>query len=86
MSASRDLPGLTNIAGTHLSVEDGARLTLPGVTGLVQTNNANLTFRASGAGSVLRLPQVTQAMVPNYYQLELFAYDGGRVELPSSPA
>ena len=82
VDAQRDLPGLTNVTGANLTVEDGARLTLPNVTRLVQTRPAHLTLRAIGEGSVLRLPAVTQAAVMDYYQLELFAWEGGRVELP----
>ena len=57
-------------------------MTLPGVTQLVRTNSGNLTARVTGSGGLLRLPNVTNAVVPDYYQLELFAYDGGRIELP----
>lgn len=82
VKAGRSLPGLTNLTGADLTVEEGGQLTLPGVTSLTQPDNRNLTCRATGAGSVLRLPEVTRASVPNFYQLELFAYSGARIELP----
>ncbi|MGE3313287.1 MAG: hypothetical protein AB7O66_25250, partial [Limisphaerales bacterium] len=77
-----DLPSLTEVASTGITLENGAQLALPGVTRLVQTNAANLTVQVSGADSVLRMPFVSSSGVREFYQLELFAYSGGRIEMP----
>lgn len=76
------LPALTNIADLNLSVLAGGRLTLPGVSTLSRTNRQNLSITARGQGGLLRLPAARSAVVRDGYQLELFAYEGARIELP----
>ncbi len=77
-----ELPALTQVDGADFSLDSGAQLILPGVASLVQTHSANLTLQVSDADSLLRLPSAITSTVPDYYQLELFAYGGGRIELP----
>ncbi len=79
---SRSLPGLTNITDSSVGVEGGAQLTLAGITSITNSNSRSLTFTARGSGSVLRLPAVTSGGARSGYQLELFAYDGARIEFP----
>jgi hypothetical protein len=84
--ATQGLPGLLDIQGADLTVLNGAQLTLSGVTELRATNNANLYLRASDAGSVLSLPNVTQCAVNNYYHLVVAADSGARIQLPKLAA
>lgn len=79
---SLELPGLTNVLGSNLFVEGGGLLDLPGVRRLVRTNSGSLTLFADGEASRLRLPNVVEASVTDYYQLEVLAHGGGRIELP----
>jgi hypothetical protein len=74
---TNDFPALLNIAGSNVTLENQARLTLPGLTQLTRAENGNVTCTVLGAGSVLTLPNVVQAAVNDFYQLELFGFAGG---------
>ena len=75
-------PKLTNLIGCDVTLENGARFELAGVTQLVETNSGSLTISVSDAGSWLELPNVATAVVPAYYRLDLRANSGGRISLP----
>ena len=76
---------LTDIDGSSFFVNGGSSLSLPGV----QADNVtpgflSLNFQASGANSLLSLPNLTSITTAvNYAPFIIEAYDGGDVELPS---
>jgi hypothetical protein len=81
---SLDLKGLTNDQGASFEVSSGGSLTLPQSS---YTGGVNLadTFQASGAGSVLNLPNLTNLTETNNNDNSLTyirAIAGGDVELP----
>lgn len=76
------LPGLTEFGGSSISVVDGGQLTLAGITQMIRTNSGSSYISASDAGSVVHLPNLTTASVQDFYQFELSAYSGGRIDLP----
>ena len=73
--------------GANITVQDAQVLTLPLVTSYdaPEWDQATFVLRASGAGSVLRLPHLTNVigdgMYNSYVVIEALA--GGRVELPA---
>ena len=74
-------PQLTNINGANLSVSGGATLSLPGVVSY-QAGCANVTWQASGAGSVLELPGLTSLQGASCGgSLSMQALSGGQVLL-----
>src|SRR5690606_7036680 len=73
---------LTNIQGASITLEAGAELVLNGVTQWTKTNSGTISLIVHDEGSLLRLPNLTQASVQNYYQAELLAYSGGTIDLP----
>ncbi len=81
-NAVGNFPALTQIDGSSLAALNGANLTLPGVSQIVRSNGGSVNFTADESGSVLALPNLTSALVQPFYQLELFAKDGGRVLVP----
>jgi hypothetical protein len=76
------LPALADITDTDLTVLNGGRLTLGNVTELASRPEANLTFSAFGAGSVLSLPNVTRLAADSIHGLRLQAGEGGQIQLP----
>ncbi len=86
-AGSYDLPSLKDIDGSNLSAQNGASLTLPGLTSYVSTGNTNgtgLTYpslQANGIGSVLDLSALTIATVPDEWAVD--AQGGGTVNLSS---
>jgi hypothetical protein len=74
---------LTNIDGSSLLVSDGAELVLPQVTSYTNNVDASNTLRASGAGSLLSLPNVETITGRSSLSrnLSIQALGGGRVEL-----
>lgn len=72
---------LSRFWNADLTLENHSQLTLPLVTELVVTNSTTSTLAVRDA-SVLSLPNMTRATVQDYYQLELYAYSGSRLELP----
>lgn len=80
--ATGNFPALFDITDTGLALTTGAQLALPQVTQLIRTGPGNLNVSVNGAGSVLNLPNVVAATVQPFYQLELFATDGGHILLP----
>lgn len=81
--ATGNFPALVDVTGSSLFADNGANLTLPGVTQLIRTNAGNITITAEEPGSVVNLPNVTSLQVRPFYQLELIAVRGGRVLLPA---
>jgi len=82
---SYSFPGLTDIDSSNVSVEADASLTLPAVTSYTGRNNfATTTLQASGANSVLSLPDLTSIAVQATYpeQVNVQASSGGDVSLP----
>ena len=80
-SVTGNLPLLQNFAGSSITLTEGAQLSLPLVTELVRTISGSLTFFVDGPGTMLDLSSVTAASVLPFYQLELLADDGGRIDL-----
>jgi hypothetical protein len=81
-AAILSLPGLTNAPNSDVTVVNGARLSLGGIQSLTRNLAGDLALTAHGAGSQLRLPNASQSLVPDYYQLTLTATGGGQVLLP----
>ncbi len=81
-ATTNNFPSLTNILGTHLSVENAGRLTIAGASQLAKTNTAHLQLTARDANSVIDLPNVTNLVFQPFYRLVAEAYDGGRISLP----
>ncbi len=78
--------GATNINGSSILVSAGGTLSLPGVTSYTHTTgtaNDTAILRATGAGSVLDLPNVTMVTGGDDVndQLLIEALSGGRVNL-----
>jgi hypothetical protein len=79
---------LTNLAqadGSSFRVSGGAQLVLPGVRNYQAGASADTEFRADGAGSLLALPGLTNAVGGthhwNWYRWLVNAVNGGSVEL-----
>ena len=80
-SGTLSLPGVKNIDGSSLTVEGGAELLLPGVTGY-NPGCANITWQASGSNSVLELPGLTSLQNPTCSgNLYIQGLSGGQVIL-----
>ena len=82
-SISLTLDGVTNIDGAHLSVSGGAVLTLPGVRSFRNSIECcGAQWIATGAGSVLNLPGLTNlsGSALSWY-MNLQALAGGQVVL-----
>ena len=81
------LSGLTDIGGDSFYVSGGATLSLPAVTSYSEGGGAfaSATFKATGAGSVLNLPNATSVTGSTGYLAELSvqALAGGEVNLPA---
>ncbi len=84
------LPGLTDLDGSNLTVENAGSLTLPklaiyhGSTASFYSSNA---FEATGASSSLSLPVLATIITTNqYYGLTIEAQSGGSVSLPELTA
>ncbi|HBI43673.1 MAG TPA: hypothetical protein DDY78_12610 [Planctomycetales bacterium] len=76
---SLTLPGLTDVDGSHLSVQNGGALALPGLTRLTNPDVATTTFEAYGRGSVLDVSALTTLTQLTY--LDVVAQSGGEVKL-----
>ena len=72
--------GLTNIDGVSLYASDGCVLSLPGVQSYSNAN-AGPTWQASGAGSVLELPALTNLSSSWCCWFYLSALNGGQLRL-----
>jgi len=79
---TNDFLGLTNFAGTTISVSDSL-LILTNVTTLYTTNNYR-TITAN-QGSVIDLSRVTN-WVSSGWELDVYAYNGSRIDLRRLPA
>ncbi len=76
------LPGLTNVNGSSLDVEDGGGLALPQLTSFIANGSyftANGTNTATGAASVLDLSNLTNVTQMGGWQIE--ANNGGEIKL-----
>jgi hypothetical protein len=82
------LSHLTDLDGSSVFVEDGASLTLSGVTSYANPNSFDTTtFEATGTGSTLSLPNLTGLGTVNS-QFQVEAFQGGQTLLrpwPRSP-
>ncbi len=78
------LSALTDIDGSSLYAQDGAKLTLPNVASVKTPNNyQELTYNASGSGSLIDLPALATVNLPNYDDgVNITASGGGAVKLP----
>ena len=79
------LPKLTNLDASDIEVSGGGTLTLAGVTGY-RASNGSTFLEATGAGSVLSLPQLGNVTVGTGaygYRVQVQALAGGFVRLPS---
>jgi hypothetical protein len=84
-AGSYSFPSLTDIDSSNLNVQANASLTLPAVANYTSRNNfATTTFEASGANSVLSLPDLTSIAVQATYpeQVNVQASSGGDVSMP----
>ncbi len=79
---TNSLPGLTNVDSSNITAERGAKVTLGGVTRMIQPESASMELVARDVGSRLSLPNLTQTSLPDYYHLKLEAQAGGEVSLP----
>ncbi|YCM46201.1 CARDB domain-containing protein [Verrucomicrobiaceae bacterium 227] len=80
------LTSLSTLADASLFLSGGADLDLPLVTTLINSENANNTLQADGAGTRLAFPNVTtiqgaNGISDNFY---LSARNGGRLEIPKA--
>jgi len=74
---------VTSAKGSDFYATGGSTLVLSGLTSYQQPNNYGTALQASGAGSVLSLPNVATITLPNGYGgIGLEAYSGGDVEIP----
>ena len=83
--------GATNIDGANLYANGGAVLCLPAATSYTQntlSNYSDRTLQASGAGSMLALPNLTTITGSTNYNSNLFiqALAGGHVNLGAATA
>jgi RHS repeat-associated protein len=78
------LPGLTDIDGGNVTVEDGGSLTLSGIASYANPNSGGdeTTLQATGANSTLSLPKLTAFGTLNS-DLTVEATEGGQTLLPS---
>ena len=78
------LPGLTDIDGSNVTVENGGSLTLSGITSYANPNSGGdeTTLQATGANSTLSLPKLTAFGTLNS-DLTVEALEGGQTLLPS---
>ncbi len=84
-SGTLSLPALTEAVGSDFLVSGGASLTLPALISYTGSTNYTTTLQATGAGSVLALPELASIAEPNaccsYTDVQALA--GGDVELPA---
>ena len=79
-----DFGGVTTIDGSSLYANNGAMLSLPNVTSYSQAaggRNDQCYFQATGADSVVELPNLTSLVAPGN-EMKVYAYSGGRINLP----
>ena len=81
-ATTNSYPGITNAEGSNFSVDLGARLSLPGLVELRRNGPGDVLLTAD-AGGVIDCPNVIRAVAQDFYQLELRAFTGGRIHLPS---
>src|SRR5208337_1676905 len=86
-----NLDHAAKIDGANISVSGGVTLTLPAATSYTQNTgswNSNRTLQASGAGSVLALPNLTTITGSTQYGSNLYvqALAGGHVNLGAATA
>src|SRR5271157_5874117 len=86
-----NLDHAAKIDGANISVSGGVTLTLPAATSYTQNTgswNSNRTLQASGAGSVLALPNLTTITGSTQYGSNLYvqALAGGHVNLSAATA
>jgi hypothetical protein len=77
--------GTTVIDNASLYAENGANLTLPGVSTDTIPSGGGITLQANGSGSVLDLPNLTTIndQSSNFFgTLNIQAQNGGQVQLP----
>ena len=81
------LPGLTDLDGSNLTVEDAGSLSLPKLAiyhGSTASFYSSNSFEATGASSSLSLPILATIITTNqYYGLTIEAQSGGSVSLPA---
>jgi hypothetical protein len=70
------------VIGTHLSADEGARVTLPLVRTVGNTNNVNISIRAWDTNSVVDLPNATNLVAEAHYRVQFEAMDGGQILAP----
>ncbi len=75
------LDNVKTIDETSLYVYTGGRLVLPGITACRQNNNEGSTFHATGVGTSLELPALTNLPAPASW-IQVQARDGAQVLLP----
>lgn len=76
------LDNLSNVTGASFTVKGGVTLTLPAVTAVSFSRpDANPTFSAEGAGSILSLPNVTVLSLDRERTATVTALAGGVVDL-----
>ena len=82
-AASLTVTGTTTVSVASLYAEGGATLSLADLMSYQQPDNAYPVLQASGAGSVLSLPNVASISVPNDTGgMYVEALAGGDVEIP----
>ncbi len=80
-----DLTSAAAIGGASFLVNDGVTLSLPSATTYSGQTNSNTTWRATGGGSRLEFPALTQFSGGSFIStMFLEAVDGGTVYLPNS--
>ena len=84
---SPSFAGLTAINGSNIYVSGGVNLTLPSLTEYTGGSGYSTTLEASGAGSVLDLPNVTtwegRRLLLRAAIAQVSALSGGEVSLPA---
>ena len=80
--SSFNATGATTVTGGAVWAQDGGLLGLANLANVSATKAGNVSFVAAQAGSVLDLPNLTEATPQNSYRFELWAYGGGRINAP----
>jgi hypothetical protein len=80
-----DLAKLTDVNRTNITAANGGVVTLPLVTSYVGPTAYNGQFEANGAASLIDLTKVTSFSGGDGRRVQVFASNGGKVDLSSVP-
>jgi len=81
-ATTNSFPNVTNVIANHLTAEKGARLTLPLVRTVGNTNSGTISIKAWDTNSVVDLPNATNILAEAFYRAHFEAMNGGRISAP----